>query len=313
MSERILIADDDPDIVRFVEVNLRLEGYDVVTAADGEEAIAVARENRPALALLDVMMPRLDGYEVCQRLRSDPRHAEMSIIILTAKSLSVDKVVGLTAGADDYIIKPFDPMELVARVKSTLRRAKEMRSLSPLTGLPGNIQIEREIERRVAGGEAVAVLYADLDNFKAFNDRYGFLRGDQALTFVSSVLAEVVQGHARTFLGHIGGDDFIIVCLPEDAETISRAALERFEEGRVQLYDPEDAERGSIQVEDRRGNTVEYPLMTMSVGIATNARRSIIDYRELVVIATEMKSYAKTKPGSVYEIDRRTDADDHTE
>src|ERR671925_360372 len=148
MPETILVVDDDPDIARFVEVNLRSAGYDVSVASDGEQALEKAAALRPDLVLLDVMMPRIDGFEVAQRLRRNPQTASTSIIMLTAKALSTDKVLGLTAGADDYIIKPFDPIELLARVKGTLRRAKEMRNLSPLTGLPGNIRIQEEIERR---------------------------------------------------------------------------------------------------------------------------------------------------------------------
>src|SRR5919106_3778308 len=145
----VLVADDDEDIVRFVEVNLRLEGFEVITASDGEQALEMATESLPDLILLDVMMPRLDGFEVCQRLRHDGRTKHISVIMLTAKSLSADKVVGLTAGADDYIIKPFDPIELVARVRSRLRRNAEMRAVSPLTGLPGNHRIEEELADRV--------------------------------------------------------------------------------------------------------------------------------------------------------------------
>jgi CheY-like chemotaxis protein len=139
-------------------------------------------------------MPRMDGYEVCTKLRADGRSAHIPVIMLTAKSLSADKVLGLTAGADDYIIKPFDPMELVARVKTTLRRASEMRSLSPLTGLPGNLRIEQEIAHRMERGKAVAVAYADLDNFKSYNDRYGFLRGDEVI----SLFARCCGGPPRT-------------------------------------------------------------------------------------------------------------------
>ena len=186
MPETILVVDDDPDIARFVEVNLRSAGYEVSVAGDGEEALERATEIRPDLVLLDVMMPRLDGFEVAQRLGKNPQTANTSIIMLTAKALSSDKVTGLQSGADDYIIKPFDPIELLARVKGTLRRAKEMRNLSPLTGLPGNIRIQEEIERQVREHRPFAVLYVDLDNFKTYNDKYGFVRGDR-----------LIQGTAR--------------------------------------------------------------------------------------------------------------------
>src|SRR5713226_6394493 len=194
MPETILVVDDDPDIARFVEVNLRSAGYDVAVAGDGEEALDKAGEIRPDLVLLDVMMPRIDGFEVAQRLRKNPQTANTSIIMLTAKALSADKVTGLQSGADDYIIKPFDPIELLARVKGTLRRAKEMRNLSPLTGLPGNIRIQEEIRRRVSEEpQSLGVLYLDMDHFKAYNDHYGFVRGDRAIQAVARLASEVIH------------------------------------------------------------------------------------------------------------------------
>jgi len=305
MTETILVADDDADILRFVELNLRLEGYDVLTAADGEEALQVARDNVPSLVILDVMMPKLDGFEVCQKLRSDGRTSNMCIIMLTAKSMSADKVLGLTAGADDYISKPFDPMELVARVKTTLRRTREMRSVSPLTGLPGNVQIEAEIRHRLEAGQRIAVLYADLDNFKAFNDRYGWLQGDRAITYTVTVMQEAAEDRGDVFLGHIGGDDFLLICSAAEAEAVCEGIVKRFDRDARELYEPEDAARGSIQLTDRQGNTVEYPVLTISVGGATNEYREIHDHRELVEIATEMKSFCKRSPSSSYAIDRR--------
>src|SRR5436190_20280436 len=161
---RILVVDDDPDIARFVEINMRLEGFEVRIANDGEEALTTIANDPPDLVLLDVMMPRIDGVEVCRRLRADPATSHLAIIMLTAKSLSADKVVGLTAGADDYLIKPFDTLELVARVRSTMRRNAEMRAASPLTGLPGNHRINEEIANRVHTGQPLAVCHVDLDN-----------------------------------------------------------------------------------------------------------------------------------------------------
>jgi diguanylate cyclase (GGDEF)-like protein len=306
VNDLILVADDDADIVRFVEVNLRFEGFDVVSAANGEQALEAALEHQPALVLLDIMMPKLDGYEVCQRLRADSRTNHMSIIMITAKSLSADKVVGLTAGADDYIIKPFDPIELVARVRSALRRSKEMRAISPLTGLPGNLQISEEIARRVAAGLGVGVCHADLDNFKAFNDLYGFLRGDQALTYTASVLRDVARAAGpEVFLGHLGGDDFVLVCPPEMAEGVCGDITKQFDEGVISLYDPADAEKGYVELTDRRGNVVRKPLLSISIGVAIGRPGKVDDFRRLVEIATEMKAFAKRQPGSGHAVDRR--------
>lgn len=305
MSETILVADDDADILRFVELNLRLEGYEVLTATDGEEALTLATRSSPSLVILDVMMPKMDGYEVCQRLRTDGRTSGMCIIMLTAKSMSADKVLGLTAGADDYISKPFDPMELIARVKTTLRRTREARSASPLTGLPGNVQTETEIQRRVEAGEGVAVLYADLDNFKAFNDRYGWIEGDKAITYTAAVLRDAADAYPDSFLGHIGGDDFIIVCSPDVADELCRGAIDRFDKEVASLYEPDDAAKGFITVTDRQGRVVEYPLLSVSIGGATNEARGLEDYRDLVETATEMKTYSKQQAGSSFAIDRR--------
>jgi diguanylate cyclase (GGDEF)-like protein len=306
MSESILVVDDDPDIARFVEVNLRSAGYDVSVAGDGEEALERAAEMRPDLVLLDVMMPRLDGFEVAQRLRKNPQTANTSIIMLTAKALSSDKVTGLQSGADDYIIKPFDPIELLARVKGTLRRAKEMRNLSPLTGLPGNIRIQEEIERMVRESRPFAVLYVDLDNFKTYNDKYGFVRGDRLIQGTARMIQDAVMvTDPDGFVGHVGGDDFVAVVLPENAEDVAKRVCERFDQDRALYYEDEDLDRGFVRMEDRKGVEQDIPLVNVSVGIATTSRRAFAHYGEAVAVATEMKQFAKREAGSSYAIDRR--------
>ena len=307
MPESILVVDDDPDIARFVEVNLRSAGYEVSVAGDGEEALERAGEIRPDLVLLDVMMPRLDGFEVAQRLRKNPQTANTSIIMLTAKALSSDKVTGLQSGADDYIIKPFDPIELLARVKGTLRRAKEMRNLSPLTGLPGNIRIQEEIERMVSSEKPFAVLYCDLDNFKAYNDSKGFVRGDRLIQTTARIIQDAVVEFASSdgFVGHVGGDDFVAVTPPEVSEDVAKRICDRFVEIIREFYDAEDLERGYVNMEDRKGVLQEIPLVAISVGAATTLKREFAHYGEAVAVATEMKQFAKRDAGSSYAIDRR--------
>jgi diguanylate cyclase (GGDEF)-like protein len=308
MPETILVVDDDPDIARFVEVNLRSAGYDVSVASDGEQALERAWQLRPDLVLLDVMMPRIDGFEVAQRLRRNPQTANTSIIMLTAKALSTDKVLGLTAGADDYIIKPFDPIELLARVKGTLRRAKEMRNLSPLTGLPGNIRIQEEIERNVREDRDFAVLYSDLDNFKAYNDQKGFVRGDRLIQATARIIQDAVVEFAGAdgFVGHVGGDDFVAVTPPEVAEDVAKRIVARFDAQIHDFYESEDIERGYVEVEDRKGVLQRLPLAGVSVGIATTSVRKFAHYGEAVSVATEMKQFAKRDAGSSYAVDRRT-------
>jgi diguanylate cyclase (GGDEF)-like protein len=303
----VLVVDDDADIRRFVEMNLQLEGYRVVCASDGAMALAIVGTEVPDLVLLDVMMPGVDGIEVTRRLRADSRTSTMPIIMLTAKSMTADRVLGLTAGADDYIIKPFDTLELVARVRSTLRRNAEARAVSPLTSLPGNVRIEDEIAGRVASKAPFAVAYLDLDNFKAYNDAHGFLRGDKVILLLATALRRAVVGvEPQPFIGHVGGDDFVLVCHPDEVEDLCALAVDYFDAHVPALHDPEDVARGGLEVTDRQGVLRKFPLVSVSVGVATSERRHFDDYREVVVVATEMKGVAKGEVGSAIAVDRRS-------
>jgi diguanylate cyclase (GGDEF)-like protein len=307
-GESVLVVDDDPFIARLLEIELRAAGYDVRVASDGEQALAVAREWLPDLVLADVMMPNMDGFELTRHLRQDSKTATVSVIMLTARGLSADKLEGFSVGADDYIVKPFDTPELLARIRGVLRRSKEMRAQSPLTGLPGNVRIENEIEARVKAGGSFAILYADLDNFKAYNDHYGFMRGDQVIQWAARLIQDVAleMAGAEAFVGHVGGDDFVVVCLAEEAEPLAERIVERFDQEAPEMYDPQDRQRSAIEVINRRGEVQRFPLLTVSIGIATTARRAFAHYAEAVTVATEMKAFTKTRPGSSWAVDRRT-------
>jgi diguanylate cyclase (GGDEF)-like protein len=304
----ILVVDDDADIARFVEFNLRLHGFDVLYARDGQEALEMIEQHRPDLAVVDLMMPRIDGLELTRRLRADPMTSALPVIMLTAKGMTVDKVHGLTAGADDYLVKPFDTAELIARVSSTLRRNKEFREVSPLTGLPGNSRVRREITDRVRSAVDYAVGYVDIDRFKSVNDRYGFVRGDEFITALARSLhrAVVSVGLPPAFLGHIGGDDFVIVCTPDQVRPLTERAVVDFEKTADELYDPSDAGRGYVELRDRRGNVQRAALVTLSIGVSLSVpERRFTDPLEVIAAASEMKSLAKHQPGSYVAVDRR--------
>jgi diguanylate cyclase (GGDEF)-like protein len=305
----ILVVDDDRDVATFIETNLRIEGFDVLVAHDGAEALEMINSQLPDLALVDVMMPKIDGIEVVRRLRSTAATASLPVIMLTANSLPSDKVVGLSAGADDYIVKPFDTLELVARVRSTLRRNADMRAVSPLTGLPGNHRINEEIELRTSSGVGFAVCHVDLDNFKAFNDRYGWLRGDDVIELLSSILkiAGAEAGLPQPFVGHVGGDDFVVICTPEQVEKLCSTTVEGFDGGVKALHEVDDVERGFLSVLDRQGHERHHPLTSVSIGVATTERRHYTNHREVVAVANEMKAVAKGLVGSAVAIDSRTD------
>ncbi len=307
ITGRILIVEDDAALARLLQVELGASGFEVALAGDGEAALAAAVAEPPDLILADVMMPRMDGFELIRRLRGDPRTEDVSIIMLTARGLKSDKLEGLTAGADDYLTKPFDNEELVTRVRGVLRRARYLRSQSPLTGLPGNLRIEDEIDARIASGEPFALLYLDLDNFKVFSDRYGFVRGDDALRATGLLIRDAARRVAGTtaFVGHIGGDDFVVMVSPQDVEAVAEEVFARFAELSPTLYDAEDATRGFIDAEDRQGRPQRFPLLTISIGAASSAVREFRHRAEVVAIATEMKAVAKGTSGPRLEVDRR--------
>lgn len=310
MTRRVLVADDDPDIRVLVATTLRMEGFEVLEAADGAEAVEQALRERPDILVLDVMMPRVDGFEALQQLRNDGRISHLPVILVTSRSQPADLLDGFDAGADDYMTKPFQPAELVARVTATLRRMSEMRDLQPLTGLPGNAAIDREVARRVELGRSFALLVADLDNFKAFNDHYGFSRGDDVLATFADLLTEAADAHgaAETFVGHVGGDDFVVLAGLDEWDPISQQVCDRFDAVVPSLYDEEDRERGHIVVPDRRGVSRTFPLVTVSIGVTLFDPEEPRHPEELVSRAAEMKAFAKARNedgSSSVAVDRR--------
>lgn len=307
MGDRILVVDDDPDILQYVKMNLELEGFEAETASNGLEALEIAAKNPPALVLLDVMMPGMDGLTTLRHLRNDPITSSVPVVMLTARALAKDRVKGLDLGADDYITKPFAVEELIARVGTVIRRAQQMRDVSPLTGLPGNFRIAAELEQRIESRAPIAVVYGDLDNFKAFNDHYGFMRGDSVIKFTATTLmnAAAASGDSEAFVGHVGGDDFISMVDPSLVEAFCETVIETFDDGILDFYDTADALQGYIEVTDRRGERHAYPIVSFSMGVVTNQYRAIASEWEASAIASEMKEFAKRQPGSTYSIDRR--------
>jgi diguanylate cyclase (GGDEF)-like protein len=309
-GDRVLVIDDEPDIAELVGVTLRTAGYSVEVAHGGTEGLAKASARPPAAVLLDVMMPGLTGLQVCEALRQDVATATTSIIMLTARRATADQVEALRRGADDYITKPFDPDELVARVETALRRGRKLREVSPLTGLPGNFEITRQLELLIIEPEQnFALIHADLDSFKPYNDRYGFLKGDDGIRTTAEVLlSELSKVETKPrFLGHLGGDDFALLVADDATEEVASRIVAAFDAVAPSLYDPADAQRGYIEVRARDGGMGRYPLLSISLGIATTRRRRYSSAHEAAAVATEMKEVAKLHPGSTWRLDRRGD------
>ncbi len=308
-AHRVLVVDDDRNLRKIIATNLELAGFLVTSAVDGRDALEKIEDQVPDVVLLDLMMPLMDGYEVARRIR---RHhnlaiANVPIIILTAKSETEDKLRGFEAGADDYMTKPFGPQELLARVRAKIRRVEVDSSLSPLTRLPGNLAIEGELRRRIDDATPFTVLYLDLDNFKAFNDVYGFTHGDEAIQVVARVALDVVhrRGTPDDFVGHIGGDDFILATTPDRAEEVAREIIAEFDLAIRALYSAKDLRAGYIETRDRRGTLNRSPIMSLSIAIVANDRGQITNYAQIGEMAAELKRYAKSLTGSVFVKDKR--------
>ncbi len=308
---KILVVDDDPNTLEITRIGLEFRGYNVITGVNGEEAIEKINTENPDLVILDVMMPKIDGLEVCRRAKENFFTSQIPILLLTARGQVEDKVQGLATGADDYLAKPFDMRELLARVNMILRRTRLSMEANPLTGLPGNIAIQREIEQRIREGGLFAVCYMDLDNFKAYNDLYGHSSGDKVLKATARIVTEVFKnsGHEDDFVGHVGGDDFLCITVPHRAEDLCDRIVKQFDETIVEFYREKDVKRGYIQSVDRLGHKQKFPLMSISIAIVTNEKREIDHHAKVAQIAAELKKYVKQFKGSNYAKDRRADDD----
>lgn len=303
----ILVVEDDAAIRRILEYQLQKAGYDVVTAEDGETGLFLARKHEPDLILLDVMLPRLDGHEVCRQIRQDYRISQTPIIMLTARSSVKDRVAGLAQGANDYLMKPYDQEEMLVRVKNTLTLARNQREANPLTGLPGNPAIEAELNRRLDRNEDFAFIYLDIDNFKGYNDTYGYAKGDGAIRLLRKIVTESLheEGEVDGFAGHVGGDDFCMVTHCEKAETIARRIVKSFDLMKRKLFREEDWERGHLSILDRQGQEKRIPLMTLTVAIVLNEGRRYEHVGQISDAAFELKNYGKSFQGSTVVKERR--------
>ncbi len=310
MAIKILIVDDDPDIRDVLKLTLSEENYQILEASDGEEALKVVHDNQPDLILLDYKIPKLDGREVCRRIKSDLLLRHLPIIMVTGKGDINDKVGGIDAGADDYVVKPFEPKELMARIRMILRHTERDLEANPLTRLPGNVSILKELSKRIENKSLFAICYLDLDKFKSYNDKYGFEHGDEVIRETARLLIRATQekGNRDDFVGHIGGDDFVIVTTPDKADAICQKTILGFEELGPSFYNEKDRKKGYIVGKDRRGAEQKIPLLSLSIGIVTNEYRKIAHVAEIGEIGAELKAYAKNLERSNYVKDRRAES-----
>lgn len=306
-KEKILIVDDDSDILDVLRITLEAEGYEVIEGHNGKEALDIIRQTSPDLLITDLKMPKMCGDEVCRALKEDILVQHMPIIMLTGKGEITEKVHGINAGADDYIVKPFEPEELAARVKMVLRRSARDLDANPLTRLPGNVSIINEIQGRIDKKEMFSVCYVDLDKFKAFNDKYGFKQGDEIIKNTARILISSVQekGKPQDFIGHIGGDDFVVVTIPDRVDDLCKSVISKFDLMVPELYNEEDKKKGYIVGKDRQGKTKKIQFISISIAVVSNKKKKIKHVAEVGEIGAELKEYAKSLKGSNYVTERR--------
>ena len=302
----VLVIEDDAAVARMLAETLEVEGYTPLVARTGEEGVALATREVPQLILLDLMLPGIDGFEALDAIRGTARTAHIPVMVVSARHDTDVVLRAFGSRVDDYIKKPFDGAELMARIGAQLRRAQESQ-LSALTNLPGGLRVERAIEDRLASGKRWSILYLDLDTFKAYNDVYGFLRGNDLIRLLARVASETARelGGQDDFVGHVGGDDFIIITTPERVASLCERIIERWDRESRAHYSPEDLARGGMVALDRRGQRQSYPLVSLSIGVVTNERRAITSPAEVSHIAAEVKRVAKGMSGSAWYIDQR--------
>ncbi|WP_163865091.1 response regulator [Myxococcus eversor] len=297
---RVLVVDDDVKIATICREVLENIGFDVVVAGSLEEGRRSLRERRPDVILLDVTLPDGDGFLFLEEIKAERASGHISVIFISARAETSSKVRALKLGGDDYLTKPFDALELGARVESVLRRKEQELSASPTTQLPGSTAIEREVQRRLVARRPFAFCYLDLDNLKAYNDYYGFAKADGVVRQTGDLMREIFaqEGVPGDFLGHVAGDDFVFIAAPESVDRVCQTAIETFDRIIPLYYDRQDRERGHIEAEDRYGERRRFPIMSVSiVAVMTDGTQ---DHAELARRAADMKKRAKAILGSVY-------------
>jgi len=304
-----MVVDDDPNVGPLISAVLKKYDYNVVTLYSGEEVLNFLSGAKPDLILMDLRMPGLDGFALCKNIRANPDTHDIPIVILSGVSEVEAKISTIELGADDFITKPFDVRELRARINRIIKRKTADVSLNPLTHLPGSPAIEEEVTGRLAAGAPFAFTYIDADNFKAYNDVYGYAKGDEVIKRIAALLADSAKTCSGPdyFLGHIGGDDFILITAPDKIDTTAKTIAEEFDRLIFSFYTDEDSRKGYITTVDRNNRARNFPIMSLTIAIII-PRGVVRHYAKIVETAAELKHYAKDmrdRKGSIFIKDRR--------
>ena len=306
VQEIYIIDDDDSSIVIFRELFRNDPEYKFISVKT--EEIDIALKNIPSLIVINEDAIDRDVVELCKKIRKDDDNTITPVIVVSSKSEKEHRVKILQESVEYYIKKPVDEQYLYYTVKNINRLLSSNRRVSPLTGLPGNVQIHAELKKRILKQEPFSVLYLDLDNFKAYNDVYGFLKGDQIIEFTAETIINLIHSTEleNTFVGHIGGDDFVAIVPGTSCERLCQNILAHFDRNVEKFFTEQDLEKGYIEVANRKGIIEQFPLTSLSIGVVVADTGRFHNILEIGEIGAQVKHAAKSVMGSSYAVDRRS-------
>lgn len=268
--------------------------------------IEIALKNIPSLIIINEDTIRVDIIEICQQIRNNEDNSITPIIVQSSNDSKEHRLEVLKNSIEFYIRKPLDEQCLYYTIKNIIRLIYTNRRISPLTGLPGNVQIQTELKKRLFNKEEFSILYFDLDNFKAYNDVYGFLKGDEIIKFTARTILENVHScDNNTFVGHIGGDDFVALIPNIDCESLCQDIILRFDIGIQKYFNEDDIKRKYLEVENRKGVIEQFPITSLSIGVVVVDKNRFHNILEIGEVGAQVKHLAKTTMGSTYVINRR--------
>ena len=306
-TKRILIVDNDISSAGEIKKTMEEQGYFAYISDKGTKAIDSIYNEPPDLIILELVMPDMGGDKVCKELKNDNFYGHLPIIMLIPKEKLNNKIKLEELMIDDYIVKPFTPQELILRTSLSFGRANRELDANPLTRLPGNHSILKEIQKRIDCDTKFSLAILDIDNFKSFNDKCGFSRGDEVLRMTARLLTNIIRGFnsSECYVGHVGGDDFVFIVPPSLADETCKQIIKNFDLIIPTFYDEEDRIRGYIDSVDRTGEKNKFPIMTISIAVASNDKKKIRHCGEASEITSRLKKLAKSIEGSNYVKDRR--------
>jgi GGDEF domain-containing protein len=305
-SPHIFLLTQDAELVAVFKKLWPTDQISWTVFSDGQIALEQAFSEPPDIVIAEQFLPGLDGIDVLRQLKDENVYRRICVVLMV-KEQDVFALPSASVRTDSLVILPSPPERLRLRVELALHRNTVTMDANPLTRLPGNTSIINTIQRLIANGADFALAYADMDNFKPYNDKYGFSRGDEMLLMAARLIVNTVNAQQcqPSFVGHIGGDDFVFILPIGIMEDACKRFVSDFDAIVPSFYDPQDRARGSIRSQDRQGRALSFPFLSISIAVVFNTNANYTHYAQLSHVAGQLKTIAKTTPGSSYVIDKR--------